>query len=216
MQGSWAREGNDVSLHYDIQEGPRYDVGTIEIAGVAAVDTPVVAREIYLQEGELFRRSDLRRSIEGLYDTGLFQVVDVAPSRVDTVEAIVDLDVQVRERKHKRLEGGVGFGTADGFRLLAAWSNVNLWGKAHQLNAQSAVWFGGLGRFQNRVAYTDPWLFGSRLAGGGIAVSRSGASRLSRRAVRRALMGRCGLTAARVQPADAVQPFRSRVNGRRR
>jgi outer membrane protein insertion porin family len=161
----WARDSTDIYLDFDIEEGPGYRVGEIGIEGVERVDTMVVRRELLLKRGELFRSSHLRRSVERLYGTGLFQVVDFTPTRVDTDSAVVDMSVWLRERKHKRLEGGAGFGSADGVRLLAAWSNINLWGRGSRLAAETSVWFAREGRFQNSLTYTEPWLFGSALQG---------------------------------------------------
>jgi outer membrane protein insertion porin family len=132
---------------------------------VEKVDTVVVRREIELEEGQIFRSGRLRRSSERLYGTGLFQVVDFTPARVDTDSAVVDLNVRVRERKHRRLEGGAGFGSADGVRLLAGWSNINLWHRGSRIAAQSTFWITRDTRFQNSLTYTEPWLFGSPLQG---------------------------------------------------
>jgi outer membrane protein insertion porin family len=162
---SWTRDSTAVEVGFEIQEGPGYRVGDIQVGGVARVDTVVVRRELLLQRGDLFRSSHLRRSVERLYGTGLFQVVDFTPAHVDTDSAVVDMNLWVRERKHRRVEGGAGFGSTDGVRLLAAWSNVNLWGRGSQLGAQSTVWIAREPRFQNEVSYTEPWLFGSRLQG---------------------------------------------------
>jgi outer membrane protein insertion porin family len=165
----WARDSTSVFVDFEIEEGPGYRVGEIGVGGLERVDTVVVRRELLLRRGEMFRSSHLRRSVERLYGTGLFQVVDFTPTRVDTDSAVVDMSIWLRERKHKRLEGGAGFGTADGIRLLAGWSNINLWGRGSQLGAQTSVWLPvwreGLTRFQNSLAYTEPWLFGSPLQG---------------------------------------------------
>lgn len=165
VRGSWTRDSLAADVHYELDEGPAYTVGEITVDGLDRVDTFAVRRELLLRSGSVFRRSDLLHSIERLYASTLYQIVDVAPSAVDTTTAVVDLRVGVRERKHRRVEGGVGVSSRDGFRLLGSWANVNLSGRGNRLDADASVWFSGLGGTETRVSYTEPWLFGVRVAG---------------------------------------------------
>jgi outer membrane protein insertion porin family len=164
IAASWTRDSLAADVHFLLDEGPAYTVGTIDISGVQKVDTFAVRRELLLEPGRVFRREDHLRSIERLYASSLFQVVDVAPTAVDTVRAVVDLGVGVRERKHKRVEGGVGLSSRDGFRLVGSWANLNLSGRGNRVNASASVWFSGLGGTETRVSYTEPWILGVRVA----------------------------------------------------
>lgn len=166
VAASWTRlDSLSVAVHLDVVEGPSYRVGTIAIEGLTDVDSNVVEREILLGPGDPFHRERLTRSIERLYDTGLFQLVDFVPTQVDTNAARVSFRVRVRERKHRSLEGGVGIGSAEGLRLLAGWGHHNLWGKGRRLDAETRYSFGNLHRFHNAIRYTEPWLFGTRTEG---------------------------------------------------
>ncbi len=164
VDGGWKQEGLAADVGFTIREGPQHRVGTIAIEGVQKVDTFAVRRELLLHPGDVFRRDEVVRSIERLYASSLFQVVDFSPARVDTVGSIVDLLVALRERKHKRVEGGVGISSRDGFRVLGSWSNLNLSGHGNRLNASASVWFSGLGGTETRVSYTEPWILDLRVA----------------------------------------------------
>jgi outer membrane protein assembly complex protein YaeT len=166
VTGSWTRlDSTSVAVRLEVAEGPSYRVGTISIEGVTQVDSSVVRRELLLGPGDPFRRERLARSIERLYDTGLFQLVDFVPTQVDTNAAEVSFQVRVRERRHRSLEGGAGVGSAEGLRLLAGWGHGNLFGKGRSLTAETRYSFGNLHRFHNAIRYTEPWLFGTRTQG---------------------------------------------------
>ena len=174
VRSTWSRDSLAADVHFQIEEGIPYTVGDIRVEGVQSVDTFAVRRELLVHHGALFRRDEVLRSIERLYGSGLFQVVDFSPTRVDTVNGVVDLRLDLRERKHKRVEGGVGVSSRDGFRVLGSWSNLNLSGRGNRLTASASVWFSGLGGTESRVTYTEPWIFGLRLTGqAGLFVNQS-------------------------------------------
>ena len=166
LTASWTRlDTVSVSVHLDVVEGPSYRVGSIAVEGVTDVDSNVVRRELLLAPGDPFHRDRMTRSIERLYDTGLFQLVDFVPEQIDTNAARVSVRVRVRERKHRTLEGGVGVGSAEGLRLLAGWGDHNLFHKGRRLEAETRYSFGDLHRFHNAIRYTEPWLFATRTEG---------------------------------------------------
>lgn len=162
----WTRlDSVSAEVRFTVAEGPEFRVGTLTVEGVTAVDTAVVRRELLLRPGRSFRRASLVKSSERLYETQLFQVVDFEPVRIDTVAAVVDLRVRIRERPHRWVQGGVGAGTLDGLRLSGQAGHGNLWGKGRRAEASTRVALGGLERFSNRVRYIEPWLFGTRTQG---------------------------------------------------
>lgn len=165
VRAEWTRDSLAADVRFTVAEGRAYSVGEIRVEGVQTVDTFAVRRELLVHEGELFRRDEVLRSVERLYGSSLFQVVDFSPARIDTLHGVVDLKLDLRERKHKRIEGGVGVSSRDGFRVVGSWSNLNLSGRGNRLNASASVWFSGLGGTETRVSYTEPWIFGVRLSG---------------------------------------------------
>lgn len=166
VSAAWeAQESTRVQVRFDVIEGPIYRVGRIGVEGMQKVDSAVVERELLMRPGRLFRRTALVRSTERLYETGLFQLVDFEPARVDTDSAVVDLQVRVRERKHRWVEGGVGVGSAEGLRVLGEWGHGNLWGRGRKVSAGSRYSFGSLRRFHNEISFTEPWLLATRTRG---------------------------------------------------
>ena len=166
IAAEWTRtDSATVAVEFRIAEGREYSVGAVAIEGLTAVDTSVVRRELAVAPGRTFRRTTLVKSSERLYETQLFQLVDLEPTRVDTVAGVVDLRVRVRERPHRWVQGGVGAGSLDGLRLSGEVGHGNLWGVGRRAEAQTRIAFGGLERFSNRLRFVEPWLFGTRAQG---------------------------------------------------
>jgi outer membrane protein assembly complex protein YaeT len=162
-----ARFGSAVELQYIVVRGPAYAVRDVAIAGLSAVDTAVVRREILFRPGDRFRRPRLIKSSERLYDTALFNSAEIEPVLADTVLGVLDLKVRVRERKPRWVEGGIGSGNSDRVRVSGQWGHRNLWGAGRSLT--TGLSFGYLDpnrwRAHAEVAYTEPWVLGLRLKG---------------------------------------------------
>jgi outer membrane protein assembly factor BamA len=171
-----------VTVTYLIDEGPRYTVGRIDYEGTVTPNTPVLKeslarRELLLKPGETFRRSYLERSVQRLYDTGLYSQVQVG-SAIDTTQAKLDMLLRVTGRRPRWVELGIGSGSVDLLRFTGAWGNRNL-----NHNALQGSLSGELTMDQQRTSLDDsskvvrvryghgsanlvePWLFGLRLQG---------------------------------------------------
>ena len=166
------RDSSRVDIRYEIRLGPRYAVRNITIAGVQDVDTSVVRREIQFKPGDTFKRDRLIKSTERLYGTTLFNSAEVTPVLSDTVNGVVDLDTNVRERKPRYIQGGIGSGNTEAIRVSGEWGNRNLWGKGRQLISKASYGYGyqkpnvpTLWNGHAEITYVEPWLFGLRLRG---------------------------------------------------
>ncbi|HXS83966.1 MAG TPA: BamA/TamA family outer membrane protein [Methylomirabilota bacterium] len=171
-----------ISVTYRIDEGPRYTVGRIDYEGLGRPGTrrvreSLARRELLLKPGETFRRSYLERSVQRLYDTGLYSQVQVS-SAIDTSQAKLDMLLRVSERKSRWVDLGIGSGSVDLLRFTGSWGNRNL-----DHNALQGSLSGELTMDQQRTSLVDsskvvrvryghgsanlvePWLFGLRLQG---------------------------------------------------
>ncbi len=158
------RTDDQVDIRFVIREGEPYRVGRLDVTGVSEVDTAAVVREILLAPGDLYRRDRLVESTERLSGSGLFTSVEIQPLRTDTTSAVVVLDVRVRERKPRWLEGGVGTGSDEYLRIGGQWGNRNLSGDGKTLTATvGAGWNGGEEiRSKAELAFIEPWFLGTR------------------------------------------------------
>jgi outer membrane protein insertion porin family len=157
-------------VRYEVHEGPEYRVGEVLITRRDRVNEKLVRRELVLRRGDVYRRSQVLRSLERLYQTGLFSQAQITPL-VDSTNTRVDFALAVRERKSRWTDLGVGSGTNERFRLIAEWGHRNLLGLGQQAAVRSRLTFytpAQKVRFQRwhiEASLLEPWLFRSRTRG---------------------------------------------------
>lgn len=132
--GFWA------DVDYRIEPGPAFSVGKVVLRGNDNTRDNLLTREMEIAAGDPLRWSKVEESRRQLLVTSLFRDVSISPVRVDTLRGVADLRVQVIERRPAFYEVGVGVGSLERIRLLAAWGHNNLWGTGRrvQLRARTA------------------------------------------------------------------------------
>jgi outer membrane protein assembly complex protein YaeT len=120
-------------LTYRIEPGPAYVVGKMSIAGNRLTRSDLIARGVTLREGRPYRWDLAEASQRRLLDTALFRDVNLVPAVPDSGGNVVDFSVSVVERKPAFYEFGVGVGSRERLRVLAAWGHNNLWGTGQRL-----------------------------------------------------------------------------------
>lgn len=165
-----AAQGSDsttVVVRFDVSEGPLYRVGDVEFESSGRVRESLGRREMLLRPGDVYRQTRLTRSVERLYGTGLWRQVQVS-SVLDSAEREVGLRIRLSERKSRWIDGGVGSGTTDRFRVSGEWGHRNLDTRALGGVVNGEYSLDGMGHFRKAGAgatLTEPWLFGVRLLG---------------------------------------------------
>ena len=164
------RLGLEAHVRYEVHEGPLYRFGDVQVISPAAgarVRESMIRRELLIRGGEVYRYPRVERSIERLYETGLFSQVQMT-AFVDSTQSSVDVDLRVRERKPRWIDAGVGSGTAERFRSTVEWGHRNLLGRGLQGGVSSVLAFNGDGRFllsRSETSLLEPWLFRTRTRG---------------------------------------------------
>lgn len=166
---SMQREGLRAHVRYEVSEGPLYRFGNVQVISPAVVRVreSMIRRELLIREGEGYRYPRIERSIERLYETGLFSQVQMT-AFVDSTQSSVDVDLRVRERKPRWVDAGIGSGTAERFRSTVGWGHRNLAGRGMQGDLSSILAFDGTGRFllsRTEASLLEPWLLRSRTRG---------------------------------------------------
>jgi outer membrane protein insertion porin family len=133
--GFWA------DVDYSIQVGPEFSIGRVLLRGNASTRDNLLTRELLFQAGDPLRWSRIEDSRRRLLLTSLFRDVSIVPVAVDTVPGVADLEVRVVERRPAYYEVGVGVGSLERIRLLAAWGHRNLWGTGRRAQLRGrAAW----------------------------------------------------------------------------
>lgn len=164
-----------IDLEMRIQEGEQATIDEVTVSGNDRTNDHVILRELRTRPGELFRRSDVQRSLRELQQLGYFdpQQLNVNPVP-DAETGTVDIEYSVTERSTSQLQlqGGWGAGRIVGTLGLnfdnfsaanifkkGAWKPLPAGdGQTINLRAQSNGRF-----FQSYSAsFTEPWLGGKR------------------------------------------------------
>jgi len=139
-------------LRVQIDSGPAYTMGAIEVRGLTRYDTQLVERYSPIVAGEPYDADKLLEFQRRLQRSPYFGtvIVDVDPARAAGSE--LPVLVEVREAKTKRVSFSLGFSTDTGVRGEAAYRQATLFGYPYSL--QSGI---SLDRTR-QAAYADVYL----------------------------------------------------------
>jgi len=139
-------------LRVEIDSGPAYTMGPIEVRGLSRYDRELVERFNPFRVGEPFDAEKLLEFQRRLQRTPFFStvIVDVDPARGE--DGQLPLLIEVREAKSKRVSFSLGYSTDIGVRGEAAYRQATLFG--HPYSLQSGI---SLDRTR-QAAYADIYL----------------------------------------------------------
>lgn len=170
-----AVENDSIDLEMRIREGQQATINRVTISGNDRTNDHVIMREIRTRPGELFRRSDIQRTMRELGQLGYFEPSELDVKPIPNPETgMVDIEYILVEKSTSQLElqGGWGAGFVVGtlglsFNNFSAKNILNkrAWkplptgdGQAINMRAQSTGRF-----FQNySISFTEPWLGGKK------------------------------------------------------
>ncbi len=123
-------------IKYQIQPGKPYFVRSISLFGNRETKARLLTRELVIAPEDPLRWNKVEDSRRQLLVTSLFRDVEILPTAIDTAKGLADLEVRVVERKPAYYELGVGVGSRERIRVLAAWGHKNLWGTGRRIEVQ--------------------------------------------------------------------------------
>ena len=119
----------------------------------------VVTREISIQPGQPFNRTQLERDLKRLYGTSLFSDVKVTLKPVAGEPGSVTIILGIVEQSTGSLSGGLGYSQSQGVFGQVQLAETNLLGRAWNLALNITYGqYGGLANF----TFTDPWIKGDQ------------------------------------------------------
>ena len=130
------REG---TLRVDIESGPPFRVGHLEITGLSRYSEALVRNYSTIKLGDLYSAAALDQYLRRLNGTGYFAsaqaAIDTDPAKAD--DATVKL--ALIEAPIKTFESGIGYSTDTEFRINASYRNVDINGHALQFYADARI-----------------------------------------------------------------------------
>jgi outer membrane protein assembly factor BamA len=162
---------NREDVTYTIQEGERFTVNQVIVAGLDHTRDYVVQREVQLHTGDPLSQQDLLDTQTNLYNLGIFSEVDTAVQNPEGTDPQKNVVVQVQEAKRYTFTYGIGLEFETGLpsgvnapqgntgvspRVGFDVTRLNVGGRNQTLTFQSHV-----GRLQQRglISYEIPKLF---------------------------------------------------------
>ena len=168
-------ENDSIDIEMRIREGRQATVRNVTVIGNDRTNDKVIMRELRTKPGELFRRSDIQRSMRELQQLGFFEPtqLNVNP-KPDAETGTVDIEYSVVERSTSQLqlEGGWGGGSIVGtlglsFNNFSARNifNKEAWkplpsGDGQTINLRATT--NGTFYQAYSASFTEPWLGGKK------------------------------------------------------
>ncbi len=168
-------ENDSIDLEMRIREGREATIRNVTVVGNDRTNDHVILRELRTRPGDLFRRSDIQRSLRELQQLGFFEPteLDVKPMP-DAETGTVDIEYSVVERSTSQLELQGGWGgnrivgtlglnfnnfSAKNIFKKGAWQPLPSGdGQTINLRAQS----NGPTYQSYSASFTEPWLGGKK------------------------------------------------------
>ena len=151
-----------IDVDYVIEETPRIYINQIHIKGNTRTMDEVLRRELRVVEGDAYNITKINRSKQRIQNLGFFEKVEFNTKRIDSTN-LVDLEIEVKEKKTGELNFGIGYSTVDKATGNIGLKENNLFGTGQELglNVQKSKL-----RSSNEINYTKPYFMGREIAVG--------------------------------------------------
>ncbi len=152
-----------VNIHFAVQEGERAHIREVQIIGNTRTFDNVIRRQLTVVPGDLFRRSDMMRSLRNVFYLNYFN--DVIPDfRAIEGSPDVDMILEVDEKPTGKFGIGANYSATDGFSGYLEVAETNFFGRGQNLGTTYEF----SKTVQNiKVSFTEPWFRDTPLTLGG-------------------------------------------------
>lgn len=166
-----------ITIHIDVDEGPRVKFGDVFVTGVLKTQAKVVTREVLFDTGDWYDPEAVSASRRALLRLGIFSSVVITPmdpSAIEQKSDIIDLLIDVKEAPSRSISFGPGWSNYYGMRynLEGILSNINGTGRQlyshanfNQERSQKAIGDRTLVGRVLSVGYLEPHILDSNLDG---------------------------------------------------
>lgn len=141
---------DSVSLFIKVKEGPKLNIGKISIQATDHIPAYVIKREIIVEPGDVFNLRNIEESKRRLYETSLFNSVNISMGRVNFDSLTIDIDVKIIPAKFRAFDMNMGVkqgyaeGTKKGDPILTlgasgSWYHNNLFDKGRRVRIETKL-----------------------------------------------------------------------------
>lgn len=165
-------EGPVVDVVLRVTEGTQYFINRIDFAGNTTTRDNVIRRELNIVEGGVFNSEAMKYSVRRLNQLGFFKPLEqqaLAVDRVAGTDNKVNVKITVEEQNRNQLTFGAGASQYEGFFGNLSYTTSNFLGKGESVTVSAQV---GSRSRNYQLSFSEPFLFGRNMTGGGTAYSR--------------------------------------------
>ena len=155
-------ETKELSVSYDIQEGPRVYIERIDIVGNTRTLDEVIRRELKLAEGDAYNRILVDRARRRLVALDYFSKVDIQEEPGSKPDRVV-LVIRVEEKSTGSIHFSAGYSTSEGPIASVDFSERNLMGTGRKINLRTSLSFK---RQSVDFSFTEPYFLGYNMDAG--------------------------------------------------
>lgn len=122
-----------LSVTYRLIAGARANFGAVKVTGAEEVDPQLIAGYRTWETGTRYSSEEVAATRRELTQSGLFLAASVNPGEAVNEQGEIPIDIQVTEREHRTISGGLDYSTADGAGAQLLWEHRNLLGAGERL-----------------------------------------------------------------------------------
>jgi outer membrane protein insertion porin family len=154
-------DGSDADITYLVDQGPHVRMGQTYFIGNFRTRNDVLLNEVGLKPGDPFSLSKMLTQQKQIRDMDIFNTVRFKTIGLKEKEDMVNLIIEVEEKKPYYFEIGGGYESDSGFTAKTKAGDLNLWGR------NKRGWISGqvsqIG-YQGDLGLMEPRLFGTKTA----------------------------------------------------
>lgn len=163
---------DSVELFIKIFEGDFTRIGRVVIGEAPGVEQSIIKREVVIGNGDMYNIDLIEESQRRLFETGLFNGVNITSSDLDTVADIVNLNIDLIMSKFRSVDFDFGLKQealkeyADpllNLNVEGGWrhKNIDQAGRKLQVSLSASTRFPEIylpQKFRGDIIFTEPWL----------------------------------------------------------
>lgn len=158
---------NRLEVSLQIETGQLAHIGDVRVSGEQDMRAQTILEVADLPRDEVYRPQITKRATRKLQELGVFNSVVIKRERRADRPDLVDLVIEVSERKPRTIGVGATIGNTDGLGVEGFWVHRNLFGGAEKVRVEGSVnriGQGGLDKldFHTALVYFKPNAFGPR------------------------------------------------------
>lgn len=134
------QKSKSISVTLHVNSGPTVLFGGTTVTGITSVKESFFSKKIAWKPGQTYNPCLIERTQNALEASGLFSSISIIRSEEVLANNTIPMQIEVIERKHRSIGGGLAYMTQRGAGLTAEWEHRNIFGSGEKLSFEASVW----------------------------------------------------------------------------